>query len=437
MNPATRLILEDVRCFKGRQSGELRPITLLVGENSTGKSTFLGCYQVITRLLSSHWMPNVPDFNEAPFAFGSFREIARMPNGRGDGREFGIGLGFDGETARARPFELRTSFLENGLQPAVSSYRWTFPHTDAVVAAHVGTSGHTLLDSPVATVETRVAPAQLPGLFERVATSTGKLPERLFLERVSSFFCPDGATAPPVLFPEQLPVLPVAPLRTMPKRTYDPVRETASPDGEHVPMLMARLSHAKDKRWKALKTALVKFGKSSGLFDDIHVKRHGRELHDPFQLRVKAHARTATNLTDVGYGVSQVLPILVDVLWAEAAAATDPPEPRTYLLQQPEVHLHPRAQAELADLIFESYKQTSSRFLVETHSDYVVDRMCILIQQGKIDAKDVSLLYFEPNGTSVDIHSLSHDEHGNLENPPSGYRDFFAKETRRFLGFAD
>ena len=51
MNHPGELTLQDVRCFEGEQRGSLRPITLLVGENSTGKTTFLGCYHVLHRLL--------------------------------------------------------------------------------------------------------------------------------------------------------------------------------------------------------------------------------------------------------------------------------------------------------------------------------------------------------------------------------------------------
>ena len=47
------LILQDVRCFQDEQRGRLRPITLLVGENSTGKTTFLGCYSVLHRMFGA------------------------------------------------------------------------------------------------------------------------------------------------------------------------------------------------------------------------------------------------------------------------------------------------------------------------------------------------------------------------------------------------
>ena len=149
-------------------------------------------------------------------------------------------------------------------------------------------------------------------------------------------------------FDSLTPLIPVAPLRSKPKRTYDPIRETASADGEHIPMLMMRLDRTDKNNWSSLHDDLVEFGSHSGLFSDIKVRRHGKQMSDPFQLQVKVRSGSHANIMDVGYGVSQSLPILVDVRSKENCS---------FLLQQPEVHLHPRAQAELAGLFVESFKK--------------------------------------------------------------------------------
>ena len=73
-------------------------------------------------------------------------------------------------------------------------------------------------------------------------------------------------------------------------------------------------------------------------------------MSDPFQLQVKVRSGPRANLMDVGYGVSQILPILVDVMRPDTRS-------RTFLLQQPEVHLHPRGQAALASLFVTLGKQ--------------------------------------------------------------------------------
>ena len=80
-------------------------------------------------------------------------------------------------------------------------------------------------------------------------------------------------------------------------------------------------------------------------------------------------------MIDVGYGISQVLPILVRVLTTRNAK---------FLLQQPEVHLHPKGQAELTSLLVEISKRNRNSFVIETHSDYMIDRVRIEIMKGNI-----------------------------------------------------
>ena len=94
MDNPRELILCGVRCFQGPQGGLLRPITLLVGENSTGKTTFLGCYSILHQVFSRPDVDRFLDFNEQPFAMGGFRDIVRTKRGAG-GRidEFKIGPG--------------------------------------------------------------------------------------------------------------------------------------------------------------------------------------------------------------------------------------------------------------------------------------------------------------------------------------------------------
>ena len=90
----------------------------------------------------------------------------------------------------------------------------------------------------------------------------------------------------------------------------------------------------------------------------------------PFQIHVRKFGKilkgNRRNLIDVGYGVSQVLPLLTEMLRPNA--------PSMFLLQQPEVHLHPSAQAALGSL-FCSIAGPDRQLVVETHSDYIIDRV--------------------------------------------------------------
>jgi len=190
-------------------------------------------------------------------------------------------------------------------------------------------------------------------------------------------------------------------------------------------MLLSTLSRSASKRqWAALRSALNEFGSKSGLFEQIEVIRKGKKESDPFQVGVKSGGRVF-NLVDVGYGVSQALPILVDTIQHLAAD-------EVFLLQQPEVHLHPRAQAELGSF-FVSQAGKRRRFVIETHSDYLVDRVRMEIRRGKIRAQDVSLLYFERKKHEAMIHNVELDKDGGIRNPPPGFRQFFLDEERNLL----
>ena len=456
MDDPKELILRDVRCFQGEQRGALRPITLLVGENSTGKTTFLGCCGVLHRVLSRPYFDRGLDFNEEPFPMGSFRDVVRSrrgPGGRIDA--FELGLAIEPADGRTPPYTLRATFREQGSQPVVSSLRFDFD-SDSFLELLRSADGTTLR------IPNRVVKAHFPfedamfmvDMLTDISADRGLRREFSSLLPVADYLggllSRQDATAggrrrarrtSNVWSPRLPALIPVAPLRSKPRRTYDPVRETASPEGEHVPMLMMRLSRTEKGDWTSLHEGLVDFGRGSGLFSDIKVKRHGKQMSDPFQLQVKVRSGPHANIMDVGYGVSQILPILVDVLAAgeidgggrrnRGAAG------RTFLLQQPEVHLHPRGQAELASLFVAASRRSGNRFLIETHSDYVIDRIRISVRKGLLKPDDVSILYFEPAGAAVTIHNLTLDEDGNLRDAPAGYRDFFVKETDRLLGFAD
>ena len=164
-------------------------------------------------------------------------------------------------------------------------------------------------------------------------------------------------------------------------------------------MYLMRIEATEKKNWEALKTQLVEFGRNSGLFENIDVKNFGRSLGAPFQLQVKVRGPKA-NITDVGYGVSQILPILVQILNPSISknAQGNPKQSIFSLLQQPEIHLHPKAQAEFSSLLVKLANEGDQSFIIETHSDYMLDRARIEIIRGNIRPQDVSLIYFEPKG---------------------------------------
>ena len=78
-----------------------------------------------------------------------------------------------------------------------------------------------------------------------------------------------------------------ATIRSKPQRTYDPLRETQSPDGSDMPMVLMNMLQNNKKQWETLQSQLVEFGKDSGLFADLEVKTMGGSSSHPFQLRIQ------------------------------------------------------------------------------------------------------------------------------------------------------
>ncbi len=436
----TQFTMEEVRCFSERQTLEIRPLTFLVGENSTGKTTALACFQMLANYLRGEGV----DFNADPYSMGIFKDIVR--NSRPKGQAFK--LGFTVETV-----EWVVEFTEktDGIEPIVNLVKMKFP--DGEIVFKIGD-------------DTTKSPARL--VFFNKNSNFYKIscdPDFLdmfpsftlfrFLQFESNHFLEgdtEGKTAlanyaetlqnlekrryNPWDVGHYLSAFSTSPIRSRPKRTYDPTREFNDPEGSDVPMLLMRMEATEQKRWQALKAQLVKFGKSSGLFQNIEIKNLGRSLGAPFQLKFKVRGPNA-NIVDVGYGVSQILPILIHVLNPEDSRRNprDSREMTYFLLQQPEVHLHPRAQAELSSLLAQLGSQSNRSFIIETHSDYMIDRARIEIRKGTICPEDVSLIYFEPKGNIVKVHNISFDKMANMEGVPPHYRDFFLQESKRLMGF--
>ena len=189
--------------------------------------------------------------------------------------------------------------------------------------------------------------------------------------------------------------------------------------------------------WENLRKHLESFGRVSGLFDEIRIqpltqsRRQRPTGSDPFQIQIrKGSGRfkgVPRNIIDVGYGVSQILPVVSEIL-----AASQPTD--LFLLQQPEVHLHPSAQAELGTL-FCTIASQDVQLVIETHSDHLIDRIRMDVRDGKTALKpeDVRILYFEREGLDVKIHEIWWDKSGNVMNSPPGYRRFFMEEVERSI----
>ena len=451
-----RVTLKNFRCFRKEQVVRLAPLTLLVGENSTGKTSFMA---LIRALWDEAFGKKVPDFKELPYDLGSFDDIAHH-RGRRGGRADSFDAGFDtallGErssNAGAGSFRFEVTFGKGGTAPVPVRRRISRGETwiDESIPPgehyklEVGTSKGSWERRIIDARETRWLSAVGVMHFPFVLNVPRDQISDRDPEDFAGFVPLDGS--PPVsssdlkLLDElaiyrfrhhaQRPFA-SAPVRSRPQRTYDPSRSIPDPEGDSVPTLLASEYFQSKSRWTALKERLEDFGKASGLFDEISIKLLTGSDSGPFQVQIRKFGGRLKgpprNLIDMGYGVSQALPVITELLRHDA--------PAMFLLQQPEVHLHPSAQAALGSL-FCSVAATGRQLLVETHSDYLMDRvrMDVRDRRGKLKPEDVSILFFERGALAVRIHSIRIDEQGNIVGAPEGYRRFFMEETRRSVNF--
>ena len=435
--------LRDFRCFHREQTARLAPLTLLVGDNSTGKTSFLAAVRAIWEVA---YQSSEPDFRASPYDLGAFPEIVHS-RGEERNRAATFGIGFSG-LWRRRPIKFDVAFKSHAAAPSLTTI---FLEADGVWFKYTVITGtKSTIDFGSMAGSWRMSTNRnyrhigssvsswihwiRRGLYELNESSdqlenldgTQKRPTQDDLDKFNSTL---GIFT---MFARREQLFASAPIRSSPRRTYDPIRLSPDPEGTYVPTYFANINFQNHEQWLRLKEQLEMFGRTSGLFHEIGVKQLGDMEGGPFQLEITKYdekgERQRRNLIDVGYGVSQVLPVLAELFRSHS--------PSMFLFQQPEVHLHPSAQAALGSLFCET-ASSGRQLIIETHSDYIVDRVLLDIRDKRTGLKsdDISILYFEREGQDVSIHSIRIDEEGNVLDTPKGYRRFFKDELNRVIDY--
>ncbi len=452
------LFIENVRCFSGPHTIEIKPITILIGKNSTGKTTLLATLAAVSAGRPLLFKPN---FNIGPFNLGSFDNIVTN-KGRKEGKEKYIKLGVLGaldKTEFVYLAEYKKHTKELGLVLNKATLNTKKARMDFERKHKITYEADLILDRKEEPLFKEINWGTLKQIEKRALikfTSTSSMPIEVF-ERMT----PDILFYPLIMertndkkpkqkstekkeaekeevkkiLRESLPIfdfslefpdlaqgnLHIAPIRSKPERTYETYKKVITAEGTHIPFLIEVDSRT---RRRELIKALNEFGKASGLYKLLDVKQLGSPSGNRFELLIKING-PGRNIVDVGYGVSQALPVVVESLKC--------PDGAIMTLQQPEVHLHPEAQAALGTLIVNLAREGKKTFVLETHSDFIVDRIRIEISKGSIRAEDVSILFLELKHNATKINKLRLDEKGNIIRPTASYRDFFLKEAHALL----
>ena len=420
--------MDNFRGFKSTVVPTLRT-NFLVGENSTGKSSFL-------RLLPIF---GAPEFSLHPQdAFrntvkrGGFNDlVSAFSKNR---RHFDIGIAkFDGQESPGPLVYIYRFHSDDGV-PVLSRFRRfrAGQVLEVDLTKKIARYGVAPFADPSSSKE-------FPAFIRKVAGMKaigGKIdaPDKLQSAMPLAFInyqisrdhpeiVDDGIANDPIF--SGLRFRAFAPIRTAPRAFYDAGGMDYSPEGEHVPLVLRKKLKAGPAS-EAFVRKLSEFGEASGLFEAIETHPFGPEENAPFEIAVNFHG-TSVNLSNVGYGVSQALPLVVEFLNRQAST--------TFAVQQPEVHLHPRAQAALGGMIHALASQKNHSFFIETHSDYLIDRYRIEARAKKGDsADDAQVLFFSRSKDGNQFSSIPIRKDGTYSpDQPSAFRDFFIEEQIALL----
>ncbi len=420
MSRISELSIQNVRCFKPVQQARLGRITLLVGENSVGKSTFLGCYSAFANLSNLVDLHDGNPFDVSPFSMGDFDTIARSGastftiSGQYDDHVHSEAQFCFGRTDdRGQLFEKEVVFSFVCADTSSTSIRISINNDndkDRISLLFQGPNFvFDIYHSEISFISiSRWLSHNVRHGFLPYNADSATFKNRRGLEDTSREVAEFAKFVN--FFRSEMPLPKMRCFNVNAMEPNLPARQRIyleAPSYLSDPKEIARISRV---------------GTELGLWKNIDVNDVGSGGGKEVTVTLIGGSY---NLKDVGYGVHSILPLV------HAIAVADVPS--IFLLQQPEIHVHPIAQARLAQYMAEGPHD----FIIETHSDHIVDRFRLCVMEQVLQPEELSILYFErskEDGSESNIHNISVDSKGNIENPPDSYRDFFLTETERLLG---
>ena len=204
----------------------------------------------------------------------------------------------------------------------------------------------------------------------------------------------------------------LGPLREYPRRYYAWQGKHAPGVGQHGEDMVTALFSGR-LQLLSIEEQIPKWLQRLDLIDSYRLNPiTGSEKDYEFLVR-KYKGGPEVRLTDVGFGVSQVLPVLVLCYYVPGGSIL--------ILEQPEAHLHPKVQSELADLLVEVVKNRQLQIILESHSEHLILRLMRRIAEEQISADDTAFYFCEMNEGVSEIERLNVDDYGNITNWPQNF----------------
>jgi predicted ATPase len=223
----------------------------------------------------------------------------------------------------------------------------------------------------------------------------------------------------------------LGPLREEPKRNYTWSGDTPDDVGTRGERWISAFLSAADRalsngfkrRSSNFDHLIAEWLKTLGIIHSFEVSPVAKGLRD---YRVKVQIKDGgsfVSIPDVGFGISQVLPVIVESFYA--------PSHSTVIIEQPELHLHPAVQQDLADMFiaasksWERGKPRNMQFIIESHSEHFLRRLQRRIAEGTIKTDDVAVYFCDTDSNGSIMTPVRIDLFGNILNWP---KDFFGDQ---------
>jgi predicted ATPase len=174
-----------------------------------------------------------------------------------------------------------------------------------------------------------------------------------------------------------------------------------------------------DKRSNGKKKELIKTMLDLDLIEDLKINRLGGGR---FELLVKPiNSNQLSALSDVGSSVSAFMPIIV--------ADIQLPNDSTLFLAEPEIHLHPSIQSKFGDYIVDKINKTDKNYVIETHSEYFLNKIRLAIVKGELKKEDVKVYFLENNGDDTEVYDIDFRKNGGIRNAPKNFFDTYYDDS--------
>jgi predicted ATPase len=380
-----KISIENFKCFGSQVDIDLGRLTLLTGANSSGKSSII--YSVLGAIQSGEF-PFQFSTNGKYINMGSYKEIVHNHK-----RKEKIKLGFTFENNAIK--EIKTVWVEDEKSNLPKLFELSVIADYFTLSIRFNNEKNNYILHYYS--DSQNAPGS--NLQNDLPVSIERLEFEDFSIGIKELF---------INFDRKINF--IGPFRLSSERAYyeqSKVNLKVNYNGEGYLDQIIYWETNKDPKLKKLTENLKKLK----LLYSIKARRVGGGKYE-VSVKVKKSG-VESSLSDVGSGVSQFLPIMV----ADLQLAED----STLFIAESEAHLHPSVQSSFGDYLANQINSTAKNYIIETHSEYLLNKIRLAIVKGELKEDDVKVLFIDNEGPENVIHNISFTPKGRIVNAPKNF----------------